>query len=108
LRRTWQLRTIAAATIARTDSPELAAYWARPATSFDAEDAPALVARVLASVTVFRWDAPLVTLPDTVAIRDHLVGRQVPTEVAFAAARWLRTPLVVTKRGALIVAGRDR
>jgi len=32
----------------------------------------------------------------------------VPTEVALAAARGLRAPLVVTKRGALIVAGRDR
>ena len=97
-----------AATIARTDSPELAAYWTRPATSFDAEDAPGLIAELFASVTVFRWDAPLVTLPDATAIRDYLVGRHVPTEVALAAARGLRAPLVVTKRGALIVAGRDR
>jgi hypothetical protein len=57
---------------------------------------------------VFRWDAPLVTLPDATAIRDYLVGRHVPTEVALAAARGLRAPQVVTKRGALIVAGRDR
>jgi SAM-dependent methyltransferase len=97
-----------AATIARTDSPALAAYWTRPATSFDAEDAPALLAQVFDSVTVFRWDAPLVTLPDGNATRDHLVGRQVPIAVARAAARGLRAPLVVTKRGALIVAGRTR
>ena len=97
-----------AATIARTDSPEFSTYWTRPATSFDAEDAPGLLARVFDSIAVFSWDAPLVTLPDAAAIRDYLVGRQVPTEVAVAAARELPTPLHVTKRGALIVAGRDR
>ncbi|WP_170856810.1 class I SAM-dependent methyltransferase [Geodermatophilus africanus] len=97
-----------AATVARTDSPELAAYWTRPATSFDAEDAPRLIAQVFESVTVFRWDAPLVTLPDATAIRDYLVVRQVPIAVARAAADGLRAPLVVTKRGALIVAGRGR
>ncbi len=97
-----------AATIARTDSPEFSAYWTRPATSFDAEDAPGLLAQVFDSVAVYPWDAPLVTLPDAAAIRDHLVGRQVPVEVAGAAADGLPTPLQVTKRGALIVAGRDR
>jgi SAM-dependent methyltransferase len=97
-----------AATIARTDSPELAAYWTRPTTSFDAEDAPGLIAQVFDSVTVFGWDAPLVTLPDATAIRDHLVSRQVPTGIARAAAQGLRAPLVVTKRGALIVAARGR
>jgi SAM-dependent methyltransferase len=95
-----------AATIARTDSPELAAYWTRPATSFDAEDAPWLIAQVFDSVTVFRWDAPLVTLPDATAIRDYLVCRQAPIENARAAARGLRAPLDVTKRGAVVVAGR--
>ena len=97
-----------AATIARTDSPEFSAYWSRSATSFDAEDAPGLLARVFDSVTVFAWDAPLVTLPDAAAIRHYLIGRQVRTEVAVAAADELPTPLSVTKRGALIVAGRDR
>ena len=48
------------------------------------------------------------TLPDAAAIRDYLVGRQVPAEVADAAAEEVRPPLQVTKRGALIVAGRDR
>jgi SAM-dependent methyltransferase len=97
-----------AATIARTDSPEFSTYWTRSATSFDAEDAPGLLARVFDSVAVFSWDAPLVTLPDAAAIRDYLVGRQVRTEIAVAAAHELPTPLDVTKRGALIVAGRDR
>jgi SAM-dependent methyltransferase len=97
-----------AATIARTDSPEFSPYWSRSATSFDAEDAPGLLARVFDSVTVFPWDAHLVTLPDAAAIRDYLVGRQVRTEIAIAAADGLPTPLQVTKRGAPIVAGRDR
>ena len=97
-----------AATIARTDSPEFSAYWSRSATSFDAEDAPGLLARVFDSVAVFAWDAPLVTLPDAAAIRHYLIGRQVRAEIAVAAADELPTPLGVTKRGALIVAGRDR
>ncbi len=41
-----------AATIARTDSPEFSAYWTRSATSFDAEDAPGLLARVFESIAV--------------------------------------------------------
>jgi SAM-dependent methyltransferase len=97
-----------AATIACTDSSEFSAYWSRSATSFDAEDAPGLLARVFDSMAVFAWDAPLVTLPDAAAIRRYLIGRQVRAEIAVAAADELPTPLSVTKRGALIVAGRDR
>jgi SAM-dependent methyltransferase len=97
-----------AATIACTDSPEFSTYWSRSATSFDAEDAPGLLARVFDSMAVFAWDAPLVTLPDAAAIRRYLIGRQVRAEIAVAAADELPTPLSVTKRGALIVAGRDR
>ncbi|MCV2489790.1 class I SAM-dependent methyltransferase [Geodermatophilus sp. YIM 151500] len=96
---------LVAATIARTDSPELSAYWSRPATSFDAEDAPGLLARVFDSVAVFPWDAPLVTLPDAAAVRDYLVGRRAPLATALAAARELRAPVDVTKRGAVLVAG---
>jgi SAM-dependent methyltransferase len=97
-----------AATIACTDSPEFSTYWSRSATSFDAEDASGLLARVFDSMAVFAWDAPLVTLPDAAAIRRYLIGRQVRAEIAVAAADELPTPLSVTKRGALIVAGRDR
>lgn len=93
-----------AAAIARDDSPELGAYWLRPATSFDAEDAPDLLARVFDSVTVHPWDAPLVELPSSAAIRDYLLGRQVPAKVADAASRELPLPLRVTKRGALVLA----
>jgi SAM-dependent methyltransferase len=93
-----------ATTISRADSPELAAYWRRPATPFDTEDAPAVLARVFAEISVHTWDAPLVTLPDPSAIRDYLLGRQAPRAVADAAARGLAAPLRVTKRGALLVA----
>jgi SAM-dependent methyltransferase len=94
-----------ASAIARDDSPELAAYWQRPPTPFDAEDAPDILARVFGEVAVHAWDAPLVILPDGDAIRDYLVGRQAPRAAAEAAARGLPAPLRVTKRGALLVAG---
>ena len=98
---------LVAATISREDSPEFEAYWIRPATSFDAEEAPGLLARVFDSVTVYPWDAPLVTLPSRASIHNYLVGRQVPAEAAAAAACEMPVPLRVTKRGALIVAGRS-
>ena len=49
----------------------------------------------------------MVTLPSQASIRDYLLGRQVPAEAAAAAAREMPVPLRVTKRGALIVAGRS-
>jgi SAM-dependent methyltransferase len=95
-----------AATIARDDSPELSDYWTRPATSFDAEDAPSLIGEVFDTVRVESWDAPLVTLPHRDAVRAYLLGRCAPHAAADAAARGVRIPLTVTKRGALIIAGR--
>jgi SAM-dependent methyltransferase len=100
--------TLLASAIARTDSPELARFWRRPAASFDAGDAPALVAEVFDRVTVHRWDAPLVTLPDASAVRDYLLGRQAPADATERAAEELPTLLRVTKRGALVVAGAGR
>jgi SAM-dependent methyltransferase len=97
-------RHLLVATIARSDSPEFAAFWRRAPTTFDAEDALAIIAEVFDEVTVHAWDAPLVTLPDATAIRDYLLGRQAPSSVAEAAARALPAPLRVTKRGALLVA----
>jgi len=98
---------LVAAVIARDDSPEFNTYWTRPASSFDAEDAPGLLAQVFASITVHPWDAPLVTLPSPEAVRDYLSGRQVPAGVAAAAADETPVPVRVTKRGALIVATRS-
>jgi SAM-dependent methyltransferase len=95
-----------ASAIARGDSPELRAYWTRPPTSFDAEDAPAQVVEVFGSVDVLPWDAPLLVLPHRDAVRDYLLGRQASTEQAERAADALPTPLRVTKRGALLTATR--
>jgi SAM-dependent methyltransferase len=92
--------------IARSDSPELRAYWTRPTTSFDAEDAPAQVAEVFGSVDVLPWDAPVLVLPHRDAVRDYLLGRQASAEQAERAADALPTPLQVTKRGALLTATR--
>lgn len=99
---------VLAAVISRHDSPEFSAYWTRSATSFDAEDAPDRIGRVFDSVTVYPWDAALVTLPSSAAIRDYLIGRQAPATVADTASRDLAVPLRVTKRGALILATRSQ
>ncbi|MGI5164073.1 class I SAM-dependent methyltransferase [Spirillospora sp. CA-253888] len=96
----------AASAIARDDSPELAHLWRRAPTPFDAEEAPDLVASVFGSVEVERWNAPLMTLPDAAAVRDYLVARQVPRQEAAGLAGRVRTPLPVTKRGALVLARR--
>lgn len=92
-----------AGAISRHDSPELAAVWRPEPTPFDAEEAPDIVASVFGAVYADRWDAPLVTLPDTAAIADYLIARFVPADRSTAAARTLPTPLAVTKRGALVI-----
>jgi SAM-dependent methyltransferase len=96
-----------AAAISRHDSPELAPLWRPAPTPFDAEDAAAIVAGVFDEVTVERWDAPLLTLPDREAVRDFLIARFVPADDARRAADALAAPLVLTKRGALMM-GRRR
>jgi hypothetical protein len=55
-------------------------------------------------IQVERWDAPLVRLPDRDAVRDYLIARFVPPEVATDAAGRITTPATITKRGALIQA----
>jgi hypothetical protein len=61
------------------------------------------VARHVGDIEVERWDRPLVRLPDTAAVRDYLIGKGVEPRTADAGARTVRTPLTVTKRGALVV-----
>jgi SAM-dependent methyltransferase len=95
-------RHLIVSAIARDDSPEFDAYWTRPPTSFDAEEAPNLLAQVFDSVVVHPWDGPLVTLPTASAVRDYLLGRQVPAAVADTACREMSVPVCVTKRGALL------
>jgi SAM-dependent methyltransferase len=90
------------ATASRFDSPELAHVWRPTPTSFDAEDAPALMGSVFDQVEVKRWDAPLITLPDGRAVRDYLIARYVAPDVAETASAQVRTPTAITKRGAFV------
>ena len=101
---------LVAGTVARSDSPELAPFWRPTPGTFDAEDAPGLVASVFGAVTTEAWDAPLVTLPDRDTVRDYLRARFVPPDeagrLADAIAARGPLPLPVTKRGALLLARR--
>jgi SAM-dependent methyltransferase len=96
----------AAATVARTDSPELAHVWRPAFTTFDAEEAAEIVGTVFGPVEVDRWDLPLLRLPDQDAVRDYLLARQVPPDRAVAAARRVETPITLTKRGVAVYATR--
>ena len=93
-----------AATPSRFNDPELAevlpAWGLR--SSFDAEDAPALVGGVFDIVDVVSWDAKLVTLPDRRAVRLFLRGRGLSELAAEECARELPVPMKLTKRGSLI------
>ena len=94
---------LVAGTISRYDSPELAAVWHPVPTPFDTEEAPAIVGTVFADVRVDAWDAPLLTLPDPAAVADFLVARFVPADHAAQLAARVPTPVVLTKRGALVI-----
>ena len=96
----------AAATVARDDSPELAPVWRAEPTSFDAEDAPDIVASVFGHVDVDAWDAPLVCLPDRDAVRDYLIARFVPRDDAARRAAAVPVPVDLTKRGCVVYAHR--
>jgi len=97
----------AAATVARSDSPELHEFVPPKSSPFDAEEAQALVGQVFSDIEIDRWDGPLLTLPDAAAVRDYLTGRQAPAEAVERAIREVRLPLSVTKRGVLVF-GRKR
>ena len=88
-----------AATTSRTNDPELTNGY--PPTSFDAEEAPELVASVFgkSSIEVITWDAPLVRLHDRAAIERYLRSHHLPV----STAERVRPPLTLTKRGCLIV-----
>ena len=98
---------VAACTSRRDDSPELLAHLPpQPQTTFDAEEAPAVVASVFGDVEVDAWDGPFVHLPDRDAVVDYLRGRGLDAEVAAAVAAAVDVPLDVTKRGVLVWARR--
>ena len=90
--------------ISRNDSPELAAIWKPAASTFDAEEAPGIVASVFGAAETERWDAPLIALPDHEAVRDYLIARYVPPDQAAMSAAKVSTPVIITKRGVLIQA----
>jgi SAM-dependent methyltransferase len=96
-----------ATAISRHDSPELAAIWKPSPSTFDAEDAPAIVASIFGAAQVEHWDAPLITLPDHDAVRDYLIARFVPPGDAATMAATITTPVTITKRGAFIHATKD-
>lgn len=93
-----------AATVARSDSPELRGVWTPRPSSFDAEEAGEIVRAVFPVAREEWWDAPLVVLPDAAALTDYLVARYVPEERAAQVASGFTFPLSITKRGVVIFA----
>ncbi len=90
----------------RWNDPELQRIdprWGAPST-FDAEDAPGLVARVFGEVTVERWNVAAYRLPDQASIADYLHAFNVPDWREKAAT--LRSPLTITKIGCHVFARR--
>lgn len=92
-----------ACTRARTSDPELTDGY--PPTTFDAEEAPGLVAAVFGrqTVEVISWDGPLLRLPDDEAISRYLRTHYLPA----AIAERVTPPLTLTKRGCLVIAVKD-
>lgn len=80
----------------RDDSPELCAPSGR--STFDAEEAPEIVASVFGDVEVEAWDAPLVELSDRNEVRRYLVQRMGDPAIADE----VEVPIRVTKRGCLV------
>jgi len=99
---------LAAAAPSRHDAPELAFVLSQAPLTFDAEVAPSVLGEVFAEVEIERWDAPLLTLPTSRAVRDFLVGKGVEPARANEAASTTPVPLTVTKRGALAFARKPR
>jgi SAM-dependent methyltransferase len=85
-----------ACTSARDDAPELLPP-ANP-TSFDAEDAPAIVASVFGKVEVEHWDDQLVELRDGAELYRYLIQHLADPNLADG----VEVPLRLTKRGCLI------
>jgi len=94
----------ATSTSRRDDSPELVDLLGTgiEPSSFDAEEAPDLVAAVFGAVEVESWDGPYVHLPDHDAVRAYLRGRSIGGDEAREAADRATVPFDVTKRGVLV------
>jgi SAM-dependent methyltransferase len=85
------------------DSPEIAHLMPpEPRSTFESDMAPALLGRYFASVKVDAWDGSYITLPDAEALRNYLVGRGCPRDLAAARCTSMPFPLPITKRGAIV------
>ena len=94
----------------RDSHPELAGLvpgWGE-ASTFDGEDAPAIVARAFGAagdrVEADRWDGPLVTLSAAAAAAAWLRVHGLSAGVAAMAAATLDLPLTLTVRGCVVYA----
>ena len=92
----------AASASARDSDTELAHVLNRTPSTFDAEEAEAIVAEVFQGVEVERWDGPFVELPDEEAVRMSLRGMGLTEHEAVVAAKTVETPVSLTKRGCLV------
>jgi SAM-dependent methyltransferase len=92
-----------ACTTSRHNDPELVPD-GYPPTSFDAEEAPAIVAEVFgtANVETERWDAPLVRLADRAEIVAYARSHLLPE----STAELVDPPITLTKRGCVVWARR--
>ncbi|MGH8980730.1 MAG: class I SAM-dependent methyltransferase [Acidimicrobiales bacterium] len=85
-------------TSSRTNDPELTEGY--PPTTFDAEEAPGIVAQVFDQVDVVSWDAPLTVLPDRAAVLAYCRSHFLPAE----AVDRVTPPVTLTKRGCFVFA----
>ena len=86
----------AACTASRHDNPELVAE--NEPSTFDAEDAPAIVGGVFGEVEVEAWDEVFFTLDTRDEVRDFCRGHHYPVELADQ----VDVPLPLTKRGCVV------
>ena len=87
----------------RYNDPELASVLSQSHRTFDAENGRELISQYFQDIEIERWDAPLVHLPDLEALALYLRGRQLNTDKVQDAIKHIRTPLTLTKRGALFI-----
>jgi SAM-dependent methyltransferase len=87
-----------ASTTSRNNDPELTDEY--PPTSFDAEEAPDIVASGFEEVSVERWDAPITLLADHAAVLRYCHSHLPPPD----AADRVTPPVWLTKRGCLLYA----
>lgn len=94
--------TFYACAASRRNDPELTSCY--PATTFDAEEAPDIVAGVFghASTAVVSWDGPFVELRDRAALDAYRRSHHLRA----GAGQGVALPLVLTKRGSLVIAGK--